>query len=111
MYRRQHSLRPRGPGFTGFIHYMYACVEPHTSVGSVQDLRTESPLSLAGQSSLRGLMIISATGFTPLLPLTAVHRFGNGYVGKQPVAWKKYCKENWLKELRAAWKRTLAAAI
>ena len=23
---------------------------------------------------------------------------GNGYVGKQPVAWNEYCPENWLKE-------------
>ena len=23
--------------------------------------------------------------------LTAVHCFDNGYVGKQPVAWKEYC--------------------
>ena len=31
--------------------------------------------------------------------LTPVHFFHNGYVGKQPVAWEKYCAENWLKEL------------
>ena len=24
----------------------------------------------------------------------------NGYVGKQPVAWKEYCAEYWLKELQ-----------
>ena len=32
--------------------------------------------------------------------LAAVHWFNNGYVGKQPVAWKEYCMEYWLKELR-----------
>ena len=32
--------------------------------------------------------------------LTAVHCFDNSYVGKQPVAWKKYCAEYWLEELR-----------
>ena len=31
--------------------------------------------------------------------LTAVWCFDNAYVGKQPVAWKEYCAEYWLKEL------------
>ena len=31
--------------------------------------------------------------------LTAVRCFDNGYVGKQPVAWKEYCVDYWLKEL------------
>ena len=31
--------------------------------------------------------------------LTAVHCFNNGYVEKQPVAWKEYCAAYWLKEL------------
>ena len=31
--------------------------------------------------------------------LTFVHFFYNGYVGKQPVAWKECCAKNWLKEL------------
>ena len=31
--------------------------------------------------------------------LTAVRFFNNGYVGKQPVAWKEYCVEYWLKEI------------
>ena len=32
--------------------------------------------------------------------LTAVHWFNNGYVGKQPEAWKEYCVEYCLKELQ-----------
>ena len=28
--------------------------------------------------------------------LTALHCFDNGYVEKQPVAWKEYCAEYWL---------------
>ena len=32
--------------------------------------------------------------------LTAVRCFDNGYVGKQPVAWKENCPECWLKELQ-----------
>ena len=31
--------------------------------------------------------------------LTTVRCFENGYVRKQPVAWKEYCAEYWLKEL------------
>ena len=30
--------------------------------------------------------------------LTADCCFYNGYVGKQPVRWKEYCAENWLKD-------------
>ena len=32
--------------------------------------------------------------------LVAVRCFDNSYVGKQPVAWKEYCEEYWLKELQ-----------
>ena len=32
--------------------------------------------------------------------LIAVWCFDNGYVGKQPVAWKEYCVEYWLEELQ-----------
>ena len=31
--------------------------------------------------------------------LIAVRCFDNGYVGKQPVVWKEYRAEYWLKEL------------
>ena len=38
--------------------------------------------------------------------------FENGYVGKQPVAWKEYCGEYWLnKNSRKAWIGALATAI
>ena len=37
--------------------------------------------------------------------LTTVRSFDNGYVGKQPVAWKDYCVENWLKELQESMDR------
>ena len=40
-----------------------------------------------GQYSFRGLMTVIATGF--------VHCFDNGYVGKQPAAWKEHCAEYW----------------
>ena len=28
--------------------------------------------------------------------LIAVHCLNNGYVGKQPLAWKEFCAEYWL---------------
>ena len=31
--------------------------------------------------------------------------FDNNYVGKQPVAWKEYCVEYWLKELQESMDR------
>ena len=37
--------------------------------------------------------------------LTAVCCFDNEYVGKQPVAWKEYCAEDWLKELQESMDR------
>ena len=75
------------------FHYTgltFNIAEPHSSVGSVADLRTGRWFDpLLGQYSFRGLMIVNATGFTPLSPLSAVSK--NGYEGKQPVAWKEYC--------------------
>ena len=38
-------------------------------------------------------------------PLTTVCYFDNGYVGKQPVAWNKYCAEYLLKELQESMDR------
>ena len=34
--------------------------------------------------------------------------FDNGYEGKQPVAWKEYCAEYWLKELQESIDRCTA---
>ena len=40
------------------------------------------------------------------MPLkNAVCCFDNGYVEKQPVAWKEYCAEYWLKELQESMSR------
>ena len=73
--------------------------EPHSSVGSVAHLRTRGYWfdPRFGHYSFRGLMIAIATGF---IPLTTIRCFHNDYVGKQPVAWKEYCAEYWLKELQ-----------
>ena len=37
--------------------------------------------------------------------LTAVLCFDNGYVGKQPVAWKEYCVEYWYEEFQESMNR------
>ena len=70
--------------------------EPHSSVGSVAVFRTGGGRFDAwlGKYSFLGLMIVVATGFIPLSLLSVV--FDSGYLGKQPVAWKEYCLENWL---------------
>ena len=39
--------------------------------------------------------------------LMAVSCFNNGYVGKQPVAWKDYCVEYWLIELQESMDRCI----
>ena len=72
--------------------------EPHSSVGSVADLRTGGRWfhPRLGQYSFRGLIIVTATGFIPLSPLSVV----STTTGKQQVACKEYCAEYWLKELQ-----------
>ena len=71
-------------------------MESHSSVDSVADLKTGGhwldPQLV--QYSFPGLMIVIAIEF---IPLTAVCCFDNGYVGKQPLGWKEYCAEYWLK--------------
>ena len=67
-----------------------------SSVGSIADLRTggrwfDTRLS---QYFFQGLMIV-----------IAVRYLDNGYVGKQPVSWKEYCAEYWLKELQESMDR------
>ena len=71
--------------------------KPHSSVGSFADLRTGSRLfdSRLCQYSFRGLMIVRIH-----TPLTAVRCFENCLVGKQPVAWKESCADDWLKKLQ-----------
>ena len=62
--------------------------EPHSSVGSVADLKTGGRWfdPRLGQFSFSGLMIVIATGFVPLSSLSVVSTMV--YVGKQPMALK-----------------------
>ena len=69
--------------------------EPHSSVGSVLDLRTKGrwfdprarPKLFPRISESQCDRIHSS--------LTAAHCFNNDYVGNQPVAWKENWAENW----------------
>ena len=72
----------------------YERAEPHSSVGSVADLRTGGCWfdPRTGQYPFRGLMIVIATGFIPLSPLSVVSTVN-------AVALKEYCAEYWLKEI------------
>ena len=82
------------------FHHHHKLAKPHNSVSSIVDLKTGGRWfdPHLGLYSFGGLMLIITTGFIPLSPLSVV--FDNGYVGKQPVAWKEYCAEYWLKELQ-----------
>ena len=65
--------------------------EPHSSVGSVADLRTGGRWfnPRLDQYSFRGLMIVIATGFIPLSPLSVVSTMvmweSNQWLGKNIV--------------------------
>ena len=111
--RRNCSLRAISPFSTAFFKdlerkHVKTGDNPHSSVGSVADLRTGSRWfdPRLGQYSFRGLMTVIATFL-----FTAVRYFDIGYVGKQPVAWKEYCAEYWLKESRKAYIGALATAL
>ena len=81
--------------------------KPHSSVDSIQDLRTGG----------RWFNPPSLPIFFPRIDdsycdwihssLTDVHCFDDGYVGKQPVAWEEYCAENCLKELQETMERSI----
>ena len=73
--------------------------EPNRSVGSVADLRREG--RWFDPCSANILPKIDDSHCDRIhSSLTAVRYFDNGYVGKQPVAWKEYCAEYWLKKLQ-----------
>ena len=96
-----------------WIVFQLFTAEPYSSVGSVADLWTGGrwfdpllgPIFFPWIDDNHWDRIYSS--------LTSFRCFENGYVGKEPVAWKEYCAEYWLKELQetAAWMGALAAAI
>ena len=62
------------PHFSNVLILVSKYAEPHSSVGSIADLRTGGCWfdPRLGQYSFRGLMIVIATGFIPLSPLSVV---------------------------------------
>ena len=78
----------------------------HSSVGSIADLRTGVGWfdPWLGQYSFPGLMTSHCDRIHS--SLTAVPCSGNGYVVKQPVAWKECCTDYWLKELQESMDRS-----
>ena len=80
--------------------------EPHSSVGSIVDLRTGSCWfdPLLGQYSFQGLMIVIGTGYIPLSPLSVVSTMVM-LESSHAVALKEYCTEYWLKELQESMDR------
>ena len=101
-----------GDWYLGYsLRYIMQYAEPHSSVGSVADLRTGGrwfDLRL-GQYSPLGLVIVTATGFIPLLRLsiilTMVMWESSQWLGKNIV------QSTGLKNSRKAWIGALAAAI
>ena len=71
---------------------------PISSVGSVADLRTGGPWvdPRLGQYSFPGLMIVIATGFIPLSPLSVVSTMWEGSQWLE----KECCAEYWINELQ-----------
>ena len=68
--------------------------KPHSSVGSVADLRPGGrwfPAIFFSRIDDSYCDRIHSS-------VTAVLCFDNGYVRKKPLAWKEYCAEDWLKE-------------
>ena len=71
--------------------------EPHSSVGSVLDLRTGSRWFDPPAQPIFFPRTDDSHCDRIHFSLITVHCFDNGYLGKQPVAWKEYCAEYWLK--------------
>ena len=78
---------------------------PCSSFTTMEDLRTED----------RWFELLAQPVFFPRIEdshcnrihssLTAVHYFNDNFVGKQPVSWKEYCAEYWLKEFQESMDR------
>ena len=79
--------------------------EPHSSVSSVANLRTRGRWFSPQLSPIFFHRIDDSHCDRTHSFLTADHCFDNVYVGKQPVAWKEYCVEYWLKELQESMDR------
>ena len=77
------------------VYVQLSGAEPHWSVCSNPDLRTGGRWFDPRPKFSARINDSHCDRIHP--PLTTVHCFDNGYEGKQPVAWKIYCGEYWLK--------------
>ena len=104
--------------FSSNNHFLPQCydlqnlfAEPHSSVGSVADLRTSGRWfdPRLGQYSYLGLMIVIATGFVPLSPLSVI----SAMVMWESRQWlgKNIMRSTGEKNSRKAWIGALVAAI
>ena len=84
--------------------------KPHSRVGSIADFLNRS-LVRSPARPIFFLRIDDSHCDRIHSSLTAVCCFNNGYLGKQPVAWKEYCAEYWLKELPESIDSALATEI
>ena len=73
--------------------------EPHSSVGSEQDLKTGRWFDSPTQPILFPRIEDSCCNRIDS-SLNAVHCFDDGHVAKEPVDWEEYCTEDWLKEFQ-----------
>ena len=71
--------------------------KPYSLVSSAQDLNRRWLVRSSAQQ-IFFLRIDGSHCDSFHSSFTAVHCFNHGYVGKQPLAWKEYCTEYWLKE-------------
>ena len=72
----------------------------HSLVGSLENLRTEGPWFEPPARTIFSPRIYDSHYDRIHSSLTAVHSFSHGNVGKQSVALKEYCMEDWLKRLQ-----------
>ena len=104
---------PQGKSEVGQACYFFVCLlSPRNSDGTVEDMRKggrwfKPPIQPTFFLRIDDCHCDRIHSF-----LIDVHCFHNGYVRKQPMAWKEYCAEHWLKKnFRTAWIVALATAI
>ena len=69
---------------------------PCSSVSCIVDLRTGGRWFESLAQPIFSLRIDGSHCDRIHSSLTTVHCFKDGYMGKQPLAWKEYCAEYWL---------------
>ena len=76
------------------------CTESYSSFGSIQDPVLENRMPLIRSPVWPIFLLRTDDSHCDRIhsSLPAVHCFDNGYVGKQPLAWREYCAEYWLRE-------------